>query len=238
MPETDDGRRPSRLLPYLTGAIGLSAAYTVAGHLAGRRAALRRRADLPQAVALTFDDGPNPEATPAVLECLAQHDVPAAFFLVGRRAEQCPKLTREILERGHEVGNHTYSHRHQWILSPGATAAEIRRGTEAIAEAGGQAPIAFRPPWGMFNALTARVARDLGQRSVLWSVVSEGFWWRPSVEEMADHIVAHTRGGDRIELHDAGGFPDTPTRVLAALPLIIERLRTAGFRFARLSEFL
>jgi peptidoglycan/xylan/chitin deacetylase (PgdA/CDA1 family) len=210
----------------------------VVGHLAGRRAALRRRADLPQAVVLTFDDGPNPEATPAFLECLAQHDVPAAFFLVGRRAKQSPELAREIPERGHEVGNHTYSHRHQWTLSPRGTAAEIRRGTEAIAEASGRTPIAFRPPWGIFNALTASVARGLGQRSVLWSVRSEGFRWRPSAEEMADHVVAHTRGGDIIDLHDAGGFPDTPTRVLAALPLIIERLRAAGFRFARLSEFL
>lgn len=224
--------------PIIAGVAGLSAAYTVGGHLLGRAGALRRRPDRADAVALTFDDGPNPEATPGILECLADHSVPAAFFMVGRRAEGSPDLARQVADAGHDLGNHTYSHRHLWTLGPWRTAEEIQRGAETIAEATGQSPVAFRPPWGIFNAVAAPAARRLGQSAVLWSVRSEGLVWRPSAEEMTNHIANRVSGGDIIDLHDGGGFPDTPTRVLAALPDIIVRLRDAGFRFVRLSELL
>jgi len=222
----------------LTGAVGLAAAYTLGGQLAGRVTALRGRADIPGAVVLTFDDGPNPAATPGILDCLAEHDAPAAFFMIGRHALQHGALAREVVAHGHEVGNHTLSHRHQWFLSPWRAAEDIRRGAEAVEEATGQRPIAFRPPWGLFNVFSDAVARRLGERSVLWSVVSEGFVLPPTVEGMVDRIVGSTRGGDIINMHDAGGFADTPQRVLSALPQVILRLRDAGFRFVPLSAFL
>ena len=222
----------------IAAAAGLSAAYTFGGHFLGRASALKRRADLRDVVALTFDDGPDPQATPAILQCLAKHDVPATFFMVGQRAGRHAALAREVAESGHDLANHTYSHRHLWTLSPWGTAREIREGTEAIAGAAGRAPIAFRPPWGIFNAVAHGAAERLGQPSVVWSVRSEGLVWRPTADEMADHVVRKVAGGDIINLHDAGGFPDTPARVLAALPGIIVRLRDAGLRFVPLSDML
>jgi peptidoglycan/xylan/chitin deacetylase (PgdA/CDA1 family) len=199
---------------------------------------LRRRPDIPEAVVLTFDDGPDPAATPGILDCLAEHHAPAAFFMIGRHALQHRALAREVVARGHEVGNHTFSHGNQWFLSPRQAAEEIRAGAEAIEQATRQRPIAFRPPWGLFNVFSDVVARGVGEPSVLWSVVSEGFLLPPTVEEMVGRIVRSVRGGDIIDLHDAGGFADTPQRVLAALPDVIARLRDAGFRFVPLSTFL
>lgn len=224
--------------PVIAGVAGLSAAYTVGGHLLGLARAITRGPAPSDAVVLTFDDGPDPHTTPAILECLARHAVPAAFFMVGQRAEGSPALAREVAGAGHELGNHTYSHRHLWTVGPWRTADELVRGSDAIADATGQRPVAFRPPWGVLNAAAMPAAHRLGQPVVLWSVRSEGLVWRPSPEEMTHHIVGRVSGGDIVNLHDAGGFPDTPTRVLAALPNIIARLRDAGFRFARLSEVL
>jgi len=227
-----------RLLPWAIRLAAVSAAYTLGGEVAGWASALCHRRDLPELVALTFDDGPNPDATPAILDCLAEHGVPATFFMVGRRAAQHAGLAREVVARGHEVGNHTYSHRNQWLLSPWGAAREIRRGSDAISQACGCTPLAFRAPWGMFTPATLHAAHQIGQRSVLWSVRSEGLIWHPTVDEMVSHILSRTRGGDIINLHDAGGFRDTPQRVLAALGRIVPRLREAGFRLAPLSAFL
>jgi peptidoglycan/xylan/chitin deacetylase (PgdA/CDA1 family) len=222
----------------LAAGAGLVAAYTLGGHAAGKRRALRRRPELLDAVALTFDDGPDPRGTPAILECLVRYGVPAAFFMVGTRAAAHRDLVRRVLESGCEVGNHGYAHRHHWTLSPWGTAREIGAGADAVADAGGARPAAFRPPWGIMNAATVASAEALGQRVVLWSVRSEGLIWRPTAPEMAAHIARETRGGDIFNLHNGGGFPDTPQRVLAALPEVISRLRDAGLLFVPLSAFL
>jgi peptidoglycan/xylan/chitin deacetylase (PgdA/CDA1 family) len=224
--------------PIIAGVTGLSAAYTVGGHALAQARALKRRADLPDCVALTFDDGPHPDTTPAILQCLADHGVPATFFMVGRHAEANPALARQVADLGHDLANHTHSHRHLWTVGPSRTTEELVRATAAIGDAAGRAPVAFRPPWGVFNAASMPAARRLNQPCVLWSVRSEGLVWRPSPEEMTEHVVGRVSGGDIINLHDAGGFPDTPTRVLSALPAIIGRLREAGFRFVLLREML
>lgn len=217
---------------------GLIAIHTVGAHAVARRAALSRRRDMHDSVALTFDDGPHPDATPRILECLAEHNVPATFFMVGRQVEAHPEVARDVVAGGHEAANHGTSHRHLWTCGPGATRSEIQRGHSAIEDITGQAPRAFRPPWGIFNVWAPAAARRLGETPVTWSVRSEGLVWRPSAEEMAEHIASRTQGGDIINLHDAGGFPDTPQRVLTALPAVIARLRDAGFRFVPISVML
>jgi len=217
---------------------GLIAMHTVGAHAIGRLGGLRRRRDMQDSVALTFDDGPDSDATPRILECLAEHGVPATFFMVGQQVKAHPEVARDVVSRGHEAANHGYSHRHLWTCGPGATRREIQLGHSAVEEETGRHPRAFRPPWGIFNAWANAAAMSLGERPVIWSVRSEGFAWRPSAEEMAEHIVSRTQGGDIINLHDAGGFPDTPQRVLAALPAVISRLRDAGFRFVPISVML
>ncbi len=100
-------------------------------------------------VALTFDDGPDAAHTPRVLDVLAAHGIKASFFLIGERAAREPALARRIAEEGHDLGNHTWSHRSLWLSGPRETARQVGQGHAAIAEAAGAAPRFFRPPWGM-----------------------------------------------------------------------------------------
>jgi len=120
-------------------------------HLATARCAWRG----PRAgrrVALTFDDGPDPEWTPRVLDLLGAAGVRATFFLIGARAAQAPAVVKRIAGDGHEVANHSWSHRNPWLCGPATTRAEVRRAHDTLADLTGVAPRHFRPPWGMVNA--------------------------------------------------------------------------------------
>ena len=103
------------------------------------------------AATLTFDDGPDPEYTPRVLDVLGRHGVRGAFFLIGERARRAPGVVGRIVAEGHDLGNHTWSHRSLWLCGPAETARQVREGHDAIADTAGQAPRFFRPPWGMTN---------------------------------------------------------------------------------------
>lgn len=189
-------------------------------------------------VSLTFDDGPHPEHTPRFLDVLARHDVRATFFLVGRHAAACPDVARAIADAGHDVANHTESHVNLWTISPRRTREEILRAQASIARATGVRPVFFRPPWGKMNAAAFGVCADERLTPVLWSVRGEGFVWRPSAECMAAEVVRRSAPGAIICLHDRGGFPDTPARVLAALPAIIDGLRARRLSPVPLREAL
>src|SRR5205085_11172613 len=102
-------------------------------------------------IALTFDDGPDPEWTPRILETLARRDVPATFFVVGERAKRAPDVVRTIAAAGHDLGNHSWSHPNLWFCTPSRTAAEIDPTQDLLADLTGTAPRYFRPPWGIVN---------------------------------------------------------------------------------------
>lgn len=130
---------------------------------------------LPQAgnpVLLTIDDGPHPEHTPAILDILDRHRIKALFYLVGERAMQHPELVRDILARGHEIGNHTQTHPAStfWMLRPARLWREIAGCQETLAAlCPDQPPRFFRPPAGHHNLFTALIARSLGLRMMLWT---------------------------------------------------------------------
>ena len=113
-------------------------------------------------VALTFDDGPDPEQTPRVLDLLAAHGAKATFFLIGERAARAGALVRRIAAAGHDLGNHTWSHRSLWLSGPAETGRQVRQGHDAIAQVAGAAPRFFRPPWGMTNLALFAALRGLG----------------------------------------------------------------------------
>ena len=179
-------------------------------------------------IALTFDDGPDPEWTPRVLEALAARSVPATFFLVGERAERAPAVVRAIGEAGHEVASHGWSHRSLWLCGPRRTAAEIDRAQTALTALSGQAPRFFRPPWGMVNAAMFPLLRARGLRPVFWSLQPEGL--RPaSADAQAAYVVGRAHPGAIVDLHDAEGTRGAPARLVAALPAMIDGLRAAGY---------
>lgn len=187
-------------------------------------------------VSITFDDGPNPRATPLILDVLAREQVHATFFVLGRHAERWPELVRRMADEGHQLGNHGYWHRKLHRRSPGYVRDDLTRGTEAIVQAsGGIRPRLFRAPHGFRNPWVTPIARSLGQRTVGWSL---GVWdsARPGAGEIARRALEGLHAGSILLLHDGDGYDAEGDRLQTAeaLPSIITGLRARGFRFATL----
>jgi peptidoglycan-N-acetylglucosamine deacetylase len=188
-------------------------------------------------VYLSFDDGPNPEATPAILDTLAGAGVPATFFQVGRHAARFPELARRVAAAGHAIGNHTYSHVKLHRLGPARIAAEVADAHAAIVDATGTAPILFRAPHGYRNPFVFRVARSYGYRVMGWTF---GVWDtdRPGAGEIRRRMRAKLGAGAILLLHDGDGYDPLGDRrqTAEALPGIIRDVRAAGYEFRSLVE--
>ena len=186
-------------------------------------------------VALTFDDGPNPDATPLILDTLREKGVRATFFILGSHAERWPELVRRIAREGHQIGNHGYFHRKLQFKSPFYVSRDIRLGIRAIKRAGGPAPKYFRAPHGFRSPWTTPIASSYGERTIGWSL---GVWDsdRPGVDEIVRRTLEGVEPGSIILLHDGDGYnPDGDRRQTAeALPQIIDRLKEQGYEFATL----
>jgi len=189
------------------------------------------------AIALTFDDGPDPTWTPRVLDVLAAHRARATFFLVGRRAAAAPDVVRAIAAGGHEIGNHTWSHRSLWVCNPRRTHQEIARCHDVITQITGVAPRHFRPPWGMVNAAMWRALRRTGERCVFWSLQPEGL--RPqTAKAQTAYVLDRVQPGAIVDLHDAEGVAGAPARLVEALSSMIDGVAAAGLRLATVDELL
>jgi len=186
-------------------------------------------------VALTFDDGPNPDATPRILDTLREKGVRATFFVLGSHAERWPELVRRISHEGHQIGNHGYFHRKLQFKSPFYVSRDIRLGIRAIKRAGAPAPRYFRAPHGFRSPWTTPIASSYGERTVGWSL---GVWDsdRPGVEEIVRRTLEGVEPGSIVLLHDGDGYNPDGDRMqtAAALPLIIDRLKEQGYEFATL----
>jgi peptidoglycan-N-acetylglucosamine deacetylase len=203
--------------------------------------ALQGEAGAPlRTVALTFDDGPGP-STPAVLDVLQQAQVPATFFVVGKKVANDPEMLRRILASGHVLGNHTWSHKIPrasagWNRS--TLAGEIERTRQAVLDAGGLKPCLFRPPGGIVKGAD-RVTRKAGLSVILWSVDTRD-WADPPAGAKSFAAVIRKRAAAGLTeehpvilLHDGGG---DRTATVAALAGIIEDYRAHGYRFVTLDK--
>jgi peptidoglycan/xylan/chitin deacetylase (PgdA/CDA1 family) len=183
-------------------------------------------------LALTFDDGPNPDATPLILDALAERGVKATFFVLGRHADQWPELVRRVAEEGHAIGNHGWFHRKLHFKSPGYVRDDLTRGTRSIEAACGVHPRLFRAPHGFRSPWVTSIARSLGQRTVGWSL---GVWDsdRPGVDAIVERTVQGAKPGAILLLHDGDGYDPRGDRVQTAraVPLIVDRLLAQGYRF-------
>jgi peptidoglycan-N-acetylglucosamine deacetylase len=198
--------------------------------LFGRALGMLPRAAGPRAVALTFDDGPNPEATPRVLDALAACDARATFFLLGRHVERWPALARRVAAEGHTVGNHGWHHRKLHRASPAFVRRDLSMGHDAIAEATGSAPRYFRAPHGFRAPWVSPIAAALGERTVGWSL---GVW--DTDQPGSDVIVGRTLDGVRsrsiVLLHDGDGYDPLGDRrqTADAVAPIVTGLRARGY---------
>jgi peptidoglycan-N-acetylglucosamine deacetylase len=186
-------------------------------------------------VALTFDDGPMPRWTPAVLTILAEQRVRATFFLIGRRAlEHRDLLTGRLGD--HEVGNHTWEHRDLARLDYAGARAAIERGARAIAEATGREPALLRPPYGHVAGSSLLAASDLGCAVVLWNrqMLESDYPGDPA--GLSRYIVECCTPGTILLAHDTGA--DERLVAIRGLPDTIRGLRARGFEFVTVSELL
>jgi len=188
---------------------------------------------------LTFDDGPHPVYTERILEILARHRVPAAFFPLGRHAERHPHLIRMISSQGHLIGNHTYRHRHLIFLSRETVREELLQCSRLIADITGQRPRFFRPPRGLFGWNALREASRMGMRTVLWTC-SPRDWTQPGATTIARRVLSGSRRGAIVLLHDAKYDDPEENRdqTVRALPVIIDGLRNQGYRLVSLPELI
>lgn len=186
-------------------------------------------------LALTFDDGPDPETTPRVLQVLAEERVRATFFVQGDRAAAHPELVRRMLAEGHEVASHGYHHRSAARRWPWECFRDIHRGADTLAQILGRRPRYYRPPFGVYTMAVLLGARSAGLRPVQWTL--DGRDWDPAttVPQIVDHLSREARPGGIILLHDEGSGGHKTAQVL---PLLIRRLRAKGLGLAPLSERL
>jgi len=188
-------------------------------------------------MALTFDDGPNPSATPQLLELLTKYRVKATFFLIGRQVRAFPALAREMVERGHEIGNHTETHPSLTWLTPSQIAEELERCDEAISSATGVTPRWMRPPYGYRNPwLNGVVARRGNSGVAMWSIAGRD--WKTEAAEPVIERLRRGRGGDIVLLHDGDHRVPQGKRlhVVAALEYWLPRWKDSGIRFVTMNE--
>ncbi len=183
-------------------------------------------------VALTFDDGPHPQNTLKVLDILDRYHVRATFFMMGVNVERFPAVAREVLARGHEAGNHSYSHPKLIWMWPASVREEIERTDALLRGVGVTGEILFRPPHAAKFLVLPWVLNDLHKTSVLGDVDPEE-WKRPPAETIAKSVMDQTGPGSIVTLHDPSGI-----ETLRALETVLPQLLAQGYRIETAGEFI
>lgn len=199
---------------------------------------------VPDEIALTFDDGPNPAWTPRLLELLDRYSVRATFFLVGKYASEEPVLTRFIANAGHAIGNHTWSHPNLALTAPQRVRKELRRTKDVLEQITGKPVRCFRPPFGARRPDVLRTARSLDMTPVMWNAMTSD-WKEPSAETIARALAGkmeaaqHRGRAANVVLHDGGhlalGADRGPS--VRAVELLLERYATTR-RFVTVEEWI
>lgn len=185
-------------------------------------------------IALSFDDGPHPRYTPEILRILAEYGVEATFFMVGENVRYFPETAAAVLAAGHEIGNHSTTHKRLSSLSPGEVTREIRGCEEALDLLGAEPPRLLRPPEGRLSPAVRRLVSGMGYKIILWDVDTRD-WAHTPASEIAAHVLDSVSSGDIILMHDYIG-KDSPTP--DALRLIIPELLRRGYRFVTVSRLI
>jgi peptidoglycan/xylan/chitin deacetylase (PgdA/CDA1 family) len=189
-------------------------------------------------VALTFDDGPNEPYTSQILQVLKDEEVKATFFLVGMNVEKEPAVARAVVEAGHAVGNHSWSHPDMIFETPGQVAKQLDWTEEAIFRATGRRPKMFRPPYGADDPLTLHTSGKLGYVAVKWSISARD-WERPGAERIVARVLGRVKNGAIILMHDGDkAHGGDRSQTVAALKVIIPELKKRGYKFVTVPEML
>ena len=182
-------------------------------------------------VLLTFDDGPDPETTPRILDILEKHNIKALFFMTGKKAVEDPELVRKISENGHIIGNHTFSHSNFFpVFSVRKMVEEISRTSEIIEKTTGKKVRLFRPPFGVTNPNIAKAVRKTGKKVIGWSLRSLDTV-RDDSTSLSQKILNDIKEGDVVLFHD------TQVQTAQILDNLIEVCMERGFEFIDAGQF-
>jgi peptidoglycan-N-acetylglucosamine deacetylase len=190
-------------------------------------------------IALTYDDGPNDSHTLKLLDVLAQNEVHATFFMIGRYVQQRTHIVRAVAEAGHTIGNHTTTHPLLIFQSAAQTRVELMECRAALTGAIGEHSNLFRPPFGGRRPATLRIARELGLVPIMWNVT--GYDWNaPPAATIEQKVTSQIRGGDVILLHDGGhkAMGADRSQTVLATESLIRRYRDQGYEFVTVQEML
>ena len=190
-------------------------------------------------IALTYDDGPNHPHTLKLLEVLAKHDIRATFFMIGRYVRERPDIVRAVVQAGHLIGNHTFTHPLLIFKSADETRLQLLNCRQALTDAIGEHSNLFRPPFGGRRPATLRIARALGLETVMWNVT--GYDWNaPPAAAIEKKVVRQMRGGDVILLHDGGhkAMGANRSQTVIATDNLIRRYKGEGYEFVTIAEMI
>ena len=190
-------------------------------------------------LALTYDDGPNDPHTLRLLEVLSRHEVKATFFLIGRYVRQRADIVRELVNAGHIVGNHTFTHPLLTLKSSAEVRKELTDCRAALQDAIGEPSNLFRPPFGGRRPAVLRIARDLGLQPVMWNVT--GYDWNaPPAAAIEKKCMKQMRGGDVFLLHDGGHrqMGADRSQTVVATDHFIAKYKAEGYHFVSIPQMM
>lgn len=186
-------------------------------------------------IAITFDDGPHPRYTEQILDILKENNIKATFFIIGENVELYGDgIIKRIIEEGHEIGNHTFTHPHTKGAEDESFYEEVRRTHTLMLEKYGYEMKLFRPPEGYIDAKVKKIAEELGYSIVLWSVDTKD-WNCTKKDTIVKNVSVHASGGDIILMHD---YVSRRGYTIPALKAIIPRLKSNGLEFVTVSELV
>lgn len=228
-----------RHLKYLTGACAVLVIVTLALWKIGKQPTFQFFGDLlyrintsEKVVALTFDDGPSTNNTEDVLKILRENGIRATFFMIGKNIAEHPELAKRVLQEGHQIANHSYSHQRMLLQSVDFCKEEIEKTDYAIRNLGYNDEIVFRPPYGKKLFSLPLAAKQLNKLTVTWDAESEDTEYQ-DVDILLSHVRKKAREGSIILFHDGG---DRKEGTLATLRILIPELRKKGFQFTTINE--
>jgi peptidoglycan/xylan/chitin deacetylase (PgdA/CDA1 family) len=186
-------------------------------------------------MALTYDDGPLPPYTIDLLNTLDRYQAKATFFAVGKHIKEHPEITQEVIHRGHQMANHSFSHPSMVFKSPKFTRTEIEETDRLLKSLGFGEDIHFRPPWGRRLLVVPLQMWQMRKKLIMWDIDSKDYREDYTPEAIAQHVIDHARPGSIVVMHDGGG---DRSRSVAATAIILDTLSKQGYQFRTVSDLI
>ncbi|MFR9070873.1 MAG: polysaccharide deacetylase family protein [Paraclostridium sp.] len=189
-------------------------------------------------IALTFDDGPDEDFSPQILDILKKYNVKATFFMVGQKVGWNPQIAKRASDEGHDIGNHTFSHINICKSTNEQIINEINKTQKIIKDVTGKEPTLFRPPYRAINENLFNIIKSKDMKVVLWSDLDTKDWSNPGVYNIIKTIEDNTKNGTIILLHDYNKVRNNKSQTIQALEKVIPKMQSLGYEFVTISDMI